>query len=213
MDNLKSMLSNPVHVNKNNSWSRHIQEFLSKTGFGYIWDQQAVHDPKQFIKAFKSRCQDIHIQECFGEIDKSNRCRLYRNIKDTYEMEPYLLINYNRELRQCLTKMRLSSHKLFVERGRWLKPNVVYEQRTCTVCDSKDIEDEYHVLIKCPHYTDLRKKFIKSYYYCRPSMYKFLKLMTSTNKRELFRLMTCIKFVLKDYNSRLICNQSLVINS
>ncbi len=202
----ESMLSSPVHLKKKNSWSRHIQELLNKTGFGYIWDQQFVNDSQQFIKLFKSRCQDIHIQECFSEISKSNRCRLFRHIKDTYEMEPYLLVNYSRDLRQVLTKIRLSSHKLFVERGRWLKPKIDYEQRLCTVCDDRDIEDEYHILMKCEHYADLRIKFVKKYFYIRPSMHKFQKLMTTTNRRELFRLMTFIKFVFKDYNSRLTCD-------
>ena len=36
-----------------------------------------VPDPHKFIIQFKIRCQDMHMQECFGEIEKSNRCRLY----------------------------------------------------------------------------------------------------------------------------------------
>ena len=33
----------------------------------------------------------------------------------------YLEMNINTRLRSCLTKLRLSSHKFLVERGRWLK--------------------------------------------------------------------------------------------
>ena len=39
-----------------------------------------------------------------------------------YGGELYLEMNINTRLRSCLTKLRLSSHKYLVERGRWLKP-------------------------------------------------------------------------------------------
>ena len=50
-------------------------------------------------------------------------------IKEDFELAPYLRKNNNKGFRQCLTKIRLSSHKFFIERGRWLKPKVEY-------CDS-----------------------------------------------------------------------------
>ena len=87
-----------------------------------VWEQQTVNNEYQFIREFKRRMHDMYVQQCFGEIRDSSRCRLYREIKFTFEMEPYLQNNCNRELRQCLTKIRLSSHKFLVERGRWAKP-------------------------------------------------------------------------------------------
>ena len=32
-----------------------------------------------------------------------------------------------------------------VGRGRWSKPKVEYIDRLCTLCDERDIEDEYHI--------------------------------------------------------------------
>ena len=148
----------------------------------------------------------IYTQTCFSEIEKSNRCRLYRDIKEVHDTEFYLRQQCNCHLRQGLSKIRLSSHKFFVERGRWSKPKVEYIERLCTLCDQGDIEDEYHILMTCPHYLDLRVKFIKKQYYVRPSMHKFQKLLNTTCKRELFRLMTFIKFVFKDYNNCLTCS-------
>ena len=58
---------------------------------------------------------------------------------------------------------------------------------------------------------DLRVKFIKKQYYVRSSMYKFQKLLTTTCKRELFRLMTFIKLFLKDYNNRHTINSISII--
>ena len=43
--------------------------------------------------------------------------------------------------RKTLTKLRLSSHKLLIERGRWL--NILHKDKLCTLCNK--LEDEFHV--------------------------------------------------------------------
>ena len=83
---------------------------------------------------------------------------LCRDIKEVHDTEFYLRQQCNCHLRQGLSKIRLSSHKFFVERGRWSKPKVEYIDRLCTLCDQRDIEDEYHILMTCPHYLDLSAK-------------------------------------------------------
>ena len=78
----------------------------------------------------------------------------------------------------CFTKLRLNSHPFLVERARWLKVKVPYTQRTCTLCNSNDIEDQYHVTLVCEYFRDIGIKYIKPFYYQRPNMMKFLDLMT-----------------------------------
>ena len=98
-----------IDTNQNNkrvNWATQIKRMLDNTGFGYIWEQQRVNHSEQFIAKFRIRCQDLYIQECFSQIEKSSRCRLYRNLKEVFEMEWYLQENFNRELRQCFSKIR-----------------------------------------------------------------------------------------------------------
>ncbi len=201
-----SMFNSTLHTNKVNCWTRHVKHLLCTTGFGYVWEQQAVYNEKHFLILFEIRCKDMFKQKCLYEIECSNRCRLYANIKCTHDMEPYLQCNYRRDIRSNLTKIRLSSHKCMVERGRWLKPKTEYANRICTLCETRDIEDEYHVLMVCSHYTDLRETYLKKFYYLRPSMLKFTCLMNTTNKKDRFRLMVFLKLVFKDYESRLTRN-------
>ena len=104
---------------------------------------------------------------------------------------------YQANLPSQFTKLRFSSHKFLVERARWLKVKVPYTQRTCTLCNSNDIEDEYHVTLVCEYFRDVRKKYIKPFYYQRPNMMKFLDLMTSVSKKDRFRLMFFFKLFLK----------------
>ena len=102
--------------------------------------------------------------------------------------------NIRRGVRVCFTKLRLSSHKFLVERARWLK--VSYTQRTCTLCNSNDIEDEYHVTLVCEYFRDVRKIYIKPFYY---QMMKFLDLMASVSNKDRFRLLLFSKVVCKIY--------------
>ena len=66
--------------------------------------------------------------------------------------------------------------------------------RKCTLCDSGDIEDEDHVTLICQHFKDLRTKYIKIYYYVRPSMPKFIELTHVEEKREQFKIMLFLKY-------------------
>ena len=67
------------------------------------------------------------------------------------------------------------------------------------LCDSEDIEDEYHVTLVCQQFKDLRTKYINKYYYTRPSMLKFIELMQVDTKREQFKLMLFVKYMFKMY--------------
>ena len=80
----------------------------------------------------------------------------------------------------ALTSFRVSSHKLQIERGRHL--NIPRNERICRNCNSNMIENEYHFLLICPKYSDLRNKYIKRYYFTWPTIQKFTNLMSKNSK-------------------------------
>ena len=100
--------------------------------------------------------------------------------------------------------MRLSSHKFLVERGRWVKPKVPYNERRCTLCNNPDVQDEFHITLCCAKFNSLREKYIKPYYYRRPSMHKFVELMNTESRRDLHRLMVFLKLTFKLYEDTLL---------
>ena len=87
---------------------------------------------------------------------------MYKEIKQVHKPESYLTININKNVRTSFTKFRLSSHKLLVERGRWTISKLDYELRKCTLCNSGDIEDDYHVTFVCEQFADSRRKYLKN---------------------------------------------------
>ena len=53
--------------------------------------------------------------------------------------------------------MRISTHKLRIETGRYNK--IPREERLCNLCNSNKIEDETHFLLYCPRYSSIRDMF------------------------------------------------------
>ena len=97
---------------------------------------------------FDNNKQWIHTFKLFFSWHNScsNKLRTYRLFKDQFVFEPYLNWGtYNQ--RNILTKFRISSHKLEIEKGRYM--NIPAEQRICRLC-KLDVENEIHFLLECP---------------------------------------------------------------
>ena len=99
-------------------------------------------------------------------------CSYYVLFKNTFHYESYLDLLPS-SLRMFFCRLRLSVHPLRIQTGRYGRNRIARDQRYCLFCNSHDIEDEYHFILSCPCYTDIMKKYIKSYYLKRPSVFKF----------------------------------------
>ena len=102
-----------------------------------------------FLFQFKQRCYDISMQEWYSEINKSSKLRTYCKFKHSLKCEKYLTCVENSIFRKALSRFRLSSHDLHIEKGREL--GIPPEQRVCPF-NCNCIEDEYHFALECPKY-------------------------------------------------------------
>ena len=175
-------------------WAHQVRNTLYSNGFGYIWENQYLGVDKSFSVIFKTRIIDSFWQTNNGEIDKLSMNRLYRHLQTHNSL--YLSNLQNDYVRIALTKLRLGSHNLLVERGRWNKTN--YLERKCLLCN--DVEDEYHFVILCPKYYELRVKYLPKIYYFKPSMYKFLELVNSNDFKLLKKLGLFLHYAFKKYS-------------
>ena len=82
-----------------------------------------------------------------------NKLRTYRKFKKTFQMEPYVLI-VNRRQRQAFAKFRCGVAPIRIETGRFVGESV--NERVCKICNSGEIEDEEHCLIRCKTYESIR---------------------------------------------------------
>ena len=81
---------------------------------------------------------------------------------------------------QALSKLRMSSHRLAIESGRWARPiSPPMNKLKCENCNV--LEDEFHFMIECKIFIELRTKYIPKYYWKRSSMYRCIELLNTTN--------------------------------
>ena len=188
--------------NGQTNWISNVKSLLCDHGFAEVWNNPDSVNSDIFLPVFKQRVIDTYTQLWVNAKENSSSLFIYNNYKSCLTYEPYLdLIPYN--LRHYITKIRIGSHSLRIITGRYANNNIPREQRYCSLCNSRDIEDEFHFIVICPRLHEIRKKYIKKYYYKHPNMLKFLELMTKTQSTHLRRLSLFIKEALT-YRKQLI---------
>ena len=75
-------------------------------------------------------------------------------------MQPYVRKPIQNNTRKHISRIRLSSHCLNVEIGRYQNKN--RQDRLCESCTTQQIEDEFHFVLQCPKYVQLRKKYLNA---------------------------------------------------
>lgn len=173
-----------VETSNTSCWSLSVKSLLLSQGFGEAWYNQGVGDSSAFISLFKQRLIDNFCQNWRSRLEESSRARFYRFVRPEHTYQKYLSAVVPNSHRVALARLLCSSHTLHVETGRWKRPVTPYERRCCNICDVK-IEDEYHVVLECPLYDDLRKQLIPRQFRVRPSMFKLISLFNCTNDKTL----------------------------
>ena len=133
------------------------------------------------------RVNDIFKQNWNNRLAESSRADFYRCYKRNFVQSSYLDAIQIKSHRVALTRLFTSSHRLRVESGRWERPTPpARHERLCRYC--RKLDDEYHFVIECQLLHEIRSKLIPKYYWERPSMFKFLSLINTDNKKDLIRL-------------------------
>ena len=138
-----------------------------------------------FICILKERLNDNFLQNWNSELIESLRVRTYV-LFCIFRLQPYLTCMMLEKFRISLSRLRMSSHRLKVD-GRWQKPTAIsFNERKCTLC--LKLEDEFHFLLECSLYKDLRNKYVKKYSWKNTNMLKFIELTTSQNETIIKKL-------------------------
>ena len=84
------------------------------------------------------------------------KLHILRKIKKSFQYEKYLSIVKSSKYRRALTSLRIASHKLEIETGRWTRKEngdkLDRSERFCNFCKENGDEtvgDEIHAVIQC----------------------------------------------------------------
>ena len=140
------------------------------------------------------------MQDWNSKSSQSSRALTYFSFKQDYVLERYFIL-LPRKLYQQLFKIRTSNHKLPIETSRW--DDIEISERKCPLCNTNDIGDEYHYLLRCPYFEAERNLHLKPYFIRRPNMLKLGELLSSSNVHVIIlsKLISSYKVYLSYFNS------------
>ena len=154
VDALQSQHYLPENSRRKN-WIHHVKEILDNSGYSYIWNTDII-DSSYSCTLLRRRLNDMYTQTFFYKLSvDEGKLRFYKNLKTTHDMENYLYHN-NYDYRSAICKLRISSHPLEIEKGRYKKLPV--QERICKQCTMNAVENETHFICECPQFEAERKR-------------------------------------------------------
>lgn len=211
------------HVNMLRFWNRLISMNNSRlTKKVFLWDKNStvstwcsdvfqIFDSVSMSSSFfnnsiivtdeiKGKLFELFKSQWTTQTIESPKLRTYISFKNNYCTEAYLKKIHNRNYRSCLAQFRCGILPLAIETGRF--QNIPLEYRLCIFCHDDVLEDEYHFLLSCTAYSDLRACLIEKVLACAPDYVS----LNSVSKFRLFMSDEIVRytaeFIYKAYNRR-----------
>ena len=183
-----------------NTWAGNIKHMLFSLGFGYVWIAQDVGDPLMFLSSFKRRLIDCNIQKWNEGLNNTSKAETYKSFKTLLEPEKYLSLNLPFVMKSMLARFRTSTHDLMIEKGRHI--GLDRYLRHCPLCKRRNIlivENEFHFLIECAEYEELRQEIFGHSFFRRRNIHVFNWVMSNNDPRIIAKLS---KFIYRAFDLR-----------
>ena len=161
--NILLLASHKYAVQNNFPWSSAIRDTFASNGLQdiYLSFTDNTFDGRSPATTLIKRLIDQFHQTSMESINNSHKMKVLSLLKQTPGTEVYLHEIKNPKHRQAMSKLRLSSHKLEIERGRY--DGTASNERFCSYCQKSGhniVEDEMHFLLHCPMFKELREKLL-----------------------------------------------------
>jgi hypothetical protein len=183
------------------TWISDVRNTLYMYGFGVVWEAQTVGNIRIFINIFKERLIDCYKQDWHSALESHTFYNIYSSYATSISLCPYVKTIYNINIRKLTTRLRFGLSPL---KGHYLSFNFgpgVERDINCPFCPDKP-ESEYHFLLVCPKYNDLRNEFIPAKYYRSPSLFKMSLLLACEREKTVMQLSY---FIYKAFDLRKHC--------
>ncbi len=154
---MKLEVTKTVRLQSRKSWVTsclNIKEFVMTNG---NLDETTIFNKKRVKNFLHSNYKEYWTKK----INNQPKMRTYRKFKSHLEYEEYLNIP-NTNHCKAMTKLRISAHRLAIEQGRYTAPFTPKENRICQNCLTDEIEDEYHFMMHCGKFTNIRQDLFTS---------------------------------------------------
>ena len=158
--------------NDKQNWCCKIKEILFKYRLNYVWLNQCVDNVENLLLKLKEKSMGSFISEVTAFFQNSPKCEFYKHMYSMHTLQYYLDRPVNYIYKPFICEYRMCAHNLSIETGRFY--NINRNERFC-----------FNFILECSRYNDLRRKYIKHYYWRNPSAYKLVTLLSVRNVKEL----------------------------
>ena len=159
----------------------------------------ALKDPNTFLFSLKDVIYSNYTEKWKIDIYGYTKLRSFILFKTNFKLENYLVVLKDYKLKKCMSKFRLSSHDLEIDKGRYF--GVPLEQRLCKFCNRKCVEDENHFLMECNYYNEIQESFFKVLRTkCMLVDPTFENILSSNDHNVIFHVAKCIYKMFKKRN-------------
>ena len=132
-------------------WYCNMNTFIDLYGSG-PHKSLSLNSRSNMQSIFRAKWKDAKVN--------SPKLDFYNSIKEDFGIAEYLYIIKNNKHRCALSRLRISAHNLYIERGRYARPTITRENRICLYCkynaNINTVESESHVLDDCSLYKGIR---------------------------------------------------------
>ena len=151
-------------------WLKSVTEILNKLGMGGLLTNPTPELTQSMLtKMVQDKLRQIYERQLRIDIyndnrmnDDGNKLRTYRKFKHTTGEEKYLSLIHDPDTRKNMTRLRISAHNLPIEAGRHKRPKKIpVTERFCELCTEREIGDEYHLMMTCRKFDNLRNNLFQ----------------------------------------------------
>ena len=100
------------------NWCTHIRTLLTQTNHYDVWENHSVDNSNLLIKQIKESLITTFKLDWSNKARNLTKLRTYIKFKFDHSLEDYLLYISDTRWTNALSKLRMSSHNLHIERGR-----------------------------------------------------------------------------------------------
>ena len=160
----KNIIGLNLSRNSRFKWLHKIKSILYEINESWLWNNEINLDTTNIYKLkrhFTNILEKQYAVDWKREVYISPKCYLYRIFKTDFEKEEYFS-KLTKTMSISLCRFRTCNHKLPIESGRYL--NIPRSERTCHLCNSNELCDEYHAIFKCVALNSWRQKYLPYYH-------------------------------------------------
>ena len=175
-------------------WLLSIKNILHECDKEQVWSNQEA--PLNISKIVKLKLIEMYKSSWKESVFQSPKCLNYRIFKYNFGHEKYFVVLPD-DLALAFFHFRSLNHKFPIEWGRY--EGIAQDDRICELCSLHKLGDEYHHVLECSYFDDLRTLYLPRDLFFRPNTVMFENLMCSNDTHRLFKVSKYCKVVLKTF--------------